>query len=38
LCGDHIDYKDDTGFSAGGEFRGGVLHPGGMVLRQITEK
>ena len=32
LKNDHIDYKDDTGFTADGEFRGGVLHHGGMVL------
>ncbi|WP_162894963.1 Atu4866 domain-containing protein [Rhizobium terrae] len=32
--GDHIDYKDDTGFTADGDFRGGVLYHGGMVLRR----
>jgi hypothetical protein len=32
LAGDHIDYVDDTGFSADGEFRDGVLYHGGMVL------
>jgi hypothetical protein len=32
--GDHIDYKDDTGFTADGDFRDGVLHHGGMVFRR----
>jgi hypothetical protein len=32
LTGDHIDYKDDTGFTADGEFREGVLYHAGMVL------
>jgi len=32
LTGDHIDYVDDTGFTADGEFRDGVLYHGGMVL------
>jgi Agrobacterium tumefaciens protein Atu4866 len=32
LSGDHIDYEDDTGFMADGEFRAGVLYHGGMVL------
>jgi hypothetical protein len=32
LRGDHIDYVDDTGFTADGEFRDGVLYHGGMVL------
>ncbi|TWR24744.1 hypothetical protein FPZ43_17760 [Mucilaginibacter pallidiroseus] len=30
--GDHIDYKDDTGFTADGEFRDGVLYHGGMIF------
>lgn len=30
--GNHIDYKDDTGFSADGEFREGILYHGGMIL------
>lgn len=33
LTGDHIDYVDDTGFTADGDFRDGVLYHGGMVLR-----
>jgi Agrobacterium tumefaciens protein Atu4866 len=33
-----IDYRDDTGFTADGEFRGGVLHHGGMVLRRKEEQ
>lgn len=32
LTGDHIDYVDDTGFTADGEFRHDVLYHGGMVL------
>lgn len=30
--GNRIDYKDDTGFTADGEFRGGILYHAGMVL------
>ncbi|WP_426295673.1 Atu4866 domain-containing protein [Dyadobacter endophyticus] len=32
VTGDHIDYKDDTGFTADGEFRDGILYHAGMVL------
>jgi Agrobacterium tumefaciens protein Atu4866 len=32
LIGDHIDYLDDTGFTADGEFKDGVLYHAGMVL------
>lgn len=33
--GSHVDYWDDTGFTADGEFAGpDVLHHGGMVLRR----
>jgi len=28
----HIDYQDDTGFSANGEFRDGILYHAGMIL------
>lgn len=28
----HIDYQDDTGFVADGDFIGGVLYHAGMVL------
>ena len=34
ITGDHIDYVDDTGFTADGDFRDGVLYHGGMVLRR----
>lgn len=34
LRGNHIDYVDDTGFTADGEFRDNVLYHGGMVLRR----
>lgn len=30
--GDHIDYIDDTGFTADGEFREDVLYHGGMIF------
>jgi hypothetical protein len=30
--GNHIDYKDDTGFVADGEFHDGILYHAGMVL------
>jgi hypothetical protein len=29
---DHIEYWDDTGFTADGDFIDGVLYHGGMVL------
>ncbi|AYF86398.1 Atu4866 domain-containing protein [Pseudomonas sp. JS3066] len=32
LEGDHIEYVDDTGFTADGEFRSDVLYHAGMVL------
>nr|WP_246233234.1 Atu4866 domain-containing protein [Aurantimonas aggregata] len=32
--GDHIDYWDDTGFTADGEFRDGVLYHSGMVFHR----
>ncbi|AGB70557.1 hypothetical protein RTCIAT899_CH05750 [Rhizobium tropici CIAT 899] len=32
LTGDHIDYWDDTGFTADGDFIDGVLHHAGMIL------
>ncbi len=32
VTGDHIDYKDDTGFTATGDFREGILYHAGMVL------
>jgi hypothetical protein len=35
LTGDHIDYIDDTGFVADGDFVDGVLHHGGMVLTRV---
>lgn len=30
--GDHIEYVDDTGFTADGDFRQGILYHAGMVL------
>lgn len=32
VTGDHIEYWDDTGFTADGDFRDDVLYHGGMVL------
>ncbi len=32
VTGNHIDYKDDTGFTADGEFVNGELYHGGMHL------
>ncbi|WP_455269512.1 Atu4866 domain-containing protein [Rhizobium herbae] len=34
VTGDHIDYVDDTGFTADGEFVDDVLYHAGMVLRR----
>jgi hypothetical protein len=34
IRGNHIDYWDDTGFTADGDFIEGVLHHGGMILRR----
>lgn len=36
LSGNHIDYVDDTGFTADGDFIDGVLHHGGMILRRVS--
>ena len=38
VTGNHIDYVDDTGFTADGEFIDGVLYHGGMVLRRAAPK
>ena len=32
VTGNHIDYKDDTRFTAEGDFINGVLHHAGMIL------
>lgn len=32
VAGNHIDYKDDTGFTADGEFKDGILYHAGMIL------
>ncbi|MBP2299358.1 Atu4866 domain-containing protein [Azospirillum picis] len=34
VTGTHIDYWDDTGFTADGEFIDGVLHHAGMIFRR----
>jgi len=36
--GNHIDYKDDTGFTADGEFRDGILYHAGMVFYKEKDK
>ncbi|MDX3775342.1 Atu4866 domain-containing protein [Chromatiaceae bacterium AAb-1] len=32
ITGNHIEYRDDTGFTADGDFIDGVLHHAGMIL------
>lgn len=32
ITGDHIDYVDDTGFTADGDFQGDTLHHAGMIF------
>lgn len=32
--GDHIEYVDDTGFTADGDFVDGILYHAGMVLHR----
>jgi hypothetical protein len=34
LTGDHIDYWDDSGFTAVGDFVDGVLHHAGMIMHR----
>ncbi|MEU3190620.1 Atu4866 domain-containing protein [Streptomyces sp. NPDC006992] len=34
VTGDHLDYVDDTGFTATGEIRDGVLHHEHLVLHR----
>ncbi|WP_128254401.1 Atu4866 domain-containing protein [Falsirhodobacter deserti] len=34
VTGDRIEYRDDTGFTADGDFVEGVLYHGSMVLRR----
>ncbi len=37
VSGTHIEYWDDTGFTADGDFvDANTLHHGGMVLRRVT--
>ncbi|RSM74922.1 hypothetical protein DMB66_00775 [Actinoplanes sp. ATCC 53533] len=38
VSGDHIDYLDDTGFTADGDFVDDVLHHAGMVLRRAAAR
>ena len=32
VAGNHIEYLDDTGFTADGDFKDGILYHAGMVL------
>ncbi|PTB97289.1 hypothetical protein C9994_03665 [Marivirga lumbricoides] len=32
VSGNHVDYKDDTGFTADGEFKEGILYHAGIIL------
>jgi len=34
VTGTHIEYWDDTGFTADGDFRDDILYHGGMVLHR----
>ncbi|URJ58962.1 Atu4866 domain-containing protein [Paenibacillus polymyxa] len=36
--GDHIEYVDDTGFTADGEFKDDVLYHAGMVFYREVKK
>jgi hypothetical protein len=36
VSGDHIEYVDDTGFTADGDFVDDVLYHAGMVLRRVA--
>jgi len=36
--GNHIDYWDDTGFTADGDFIDGMLHHAGMILYRDGKK
>ena len=38
LTGGHIDYVDDTGFTADGNFRDGILYHAGMILHRQPTK
>lgn len=34
ITDDHIEYQDDTGFTADGDFINGILYHAGMVLHR----
>lgn len=36
VLGNHVEYLDDTGFTAEGDFRDGVFYHAGMVLYKET--
>jgi hypothetical protein len=38
ITGNHIDYVDDTGFTADGDFRNGILYHAGMILYREEKK
>lgn len=37
VTGDDIEYWDDTGFTADGNFRDDILYHGGMVMHRASE-
>lgn len=37
VVGDHIEYRDDTGFTAVGDFVNGILYHGGMILHRVAD-
>lgn len=38
IKGTHIQYWDDSGFTADGDFRDGILYHAGMVLYRVGEQ
>jgi hypothetical protein len=38
VTGDHIEYWDDTGFTADGDFIDGALHHGGVIFYRDGKK
>jgi len=38
VTGNHIVYQDDTGFTADGEFKEGILFHGGMIFYKQKNK
>jgi hypothetical protein len=38
MDGNHIDYLDDSGFTADGDFVDGMLHHAGMIFRRSSRE